>query len=173
MAYTTGNAIGSTDPRDLYDNAGNLDKLLNGPNPFYPDRLNQQRISWSGMEADFEAAQDGRTAEFQQFLINSAYVSLGNYAAGINFTAYNQYVAYSGQFYRPAPGTVPFTTSGTWAGDDETKLVLLGDNVLRSDLANAISDILGAAMIGYRGRTVRDRLDDIVNVLDYGADPTG
>ncbi|MBN5310461.1 hypothetical protein JY476_07080 [Serratia marcescens] len=48
--YNTGNELGSTDPRDLYDNAENLDKLLLGEQHNYPDRLNKLRVSWSGFE---------------------------------------------------------------------------------------------------------------------------
>ncbi|WP_142590515.1 SGNH/GDSL hydrolase family protein [Serratia marcescens] len=48
--YNTGNELGSVDPRDLYDNAENLDKLLLGEQHNYPDRLNKLRVSWSGFE---------------------------------------------------------------------------------------------------------------------------
>ncbi|MGP1101960.1 SGNH/GDSL hydrolase family protein [Serratia sp. CY68630] len=48
--YNTGNPVGSTDPRDLYDNTQNLDNLLLGDQHSYPDRLNTQRVTWSGIE---------------------------------------------------------------------------------------------------------------------------
>ncbi|MGV6475344.1 glycosyl hydrolase family 28-related protein [Azotobacter vinelandii] len=44
---------------------------------------------------------------------------------------------------------------------------------LALQLLNAIDPAKGAAMIGYRGRTVRDRLDDIINVKDFGAKGDG
>jgi hypothetical protein len=46
------------------------------------------------------------------------------------------------------------------------------------DLANVIDPLKGAALVGYKGRTVTERLGNTVNVLDShggipGADPTG
>ncbi|MFD1690697.1 hypothetical protein ACFSHR_01495 [Azotobacter chroococcum] len=126
MAYNTGNAIGSNDPRDLFDNAGNLDKLVNGPAQSYPDRLGVSRKSWAGMEADFQA-----------FLLASGYQFLGDYAAALTLTARNQIVRYSGEYYRAAAATeLPYTLTGTWA-TDAPFLVAMGDAVLRQDLSEA------------------------------------
>jgi hypothetical protein len=154
--YNTGNPIGSTDPRDLYDNASNFDEGMNTNSPTFTDRLGVLRKSWSGMEAEFDAAQAGRQTEFDAFLAASGYVSLGNYAAGINFTAYNQYVAFGGFFYRPASSTVPFTTTGTWVGGDEGLFVLMSeDAALRQDLATST----GAELVGFGvGATVAEAL---------------
>lgn len=46
-------------------------------------------------------------------------------------------------------------------------------NLLRTELADAIDPTKGAALIGYRGRSLDERLGDTVSVLDFGADPTG
>lgn len=51
-AYNTLNPVPSTDPRDLDDNATNLDLLVNGAGLEYPDRLGQPRKSYAGMEAE-------------------------------------------------------------------------------------------------------------------------
>lgn len=51
MTFNTGNPIGSTDARDMYDNAQNFDKLSAGTELSYPDRLGVPRKSWAGMEA--------------------------------------------------------------------------------------------------------------------------
>lgn len=161
MAYNTNNPVGSTDPRDLFDNAGNMDKFENGPNPFYPDRFGVQKLSRSGMienynnmidgqESAFNSAQSARDAEFAAFLANSGFVSLGNYASGLEFTRYNQYMARGGFFYRPAPSSLPFTTTGTWDGADENLFNLFSqDDVLRQDLANSTNPAKGAALVGY------------------------
>lgn len=161
MAYNTNNPVGSTDPRDLFDNAGNMDKFENGPNPFYPDRFGVQKLSRSGMienynamiegqESAFNAAQSARDTEFATFLANSGFVSLGNYASGIEFTRYNEYMARGGFFYRPAPSSIPFTTSGTWTGVDEDLFVLFSqDDVLRQDLANSTDPAKGAGIPSY------------------------
>lgn len=153
MAYNTNNPVGSTDPRDLYDNAENLDKLVNGADPFYADRLGKLRESWSGMENSFTNAQEGREtaftlsqadkeSRFQAFLVSSGYVSKGNYAANVVLAERNEYVAVNAAttgtspgLYRPnASATLPLTLTGTWA-TDSANLVLLGDDVLRQELA--------------------------------------
>lgn len=51
MAYNTGNALGSGDARDFKDNAEILDQLINDPvNLTRPDRLGNQRTTWTGIE---------------------------------------------------------------------------------------------------------------------------
>lgn len=54
--YNTGNPLGSSDPRDLFDNAKNLDSFVNGEALEYNDRLGNARRSWLSMETDFETA---------------------------------------------------------------------------------------------------------------------
>ncbi|AVL70874.1 hypothetical protein CEQ07_05250 [Oligella urethralis] len=49
--YKTGNKLGSTDPKDLYDNAENLDEALNNrTSDYWTDRLGVKRQTWSGIE---------------------------------------------------------------------------------------------------------------------------
>lgn len=124
MTYNTGNALGSTDPRDLYDNAENLDKLINGAAFTYPDRFGNSRRSWAGMDNDF-----------QDFLLNSGYEDVGTYGAGVTLTARNQIVLKDGEYYRAKASTaLPYVMTGTWATDDDY-LVSVGDAVLRQDIA--------------------------------------
>lgn len=135
MAYDTNNPVGSTDPRDLYDNAGNLDKFVNGDAPFYPDRLGKQRISWSGMEADFSNAQEGREAAFDQFLEASAFIWIGDYGAGLTFTSRSQYMVRDGNAYRLAVSTtIPYTSTGNWALEQTKFSLVNSDEILRQDL---------------------------------------
>ncbi|HHK4785783.1 hypothetical protein ACIUZ0_23470 [Pseudomonas aeruginosa] len=172
MTFNTGNNVPSTDPRDLYDNAENLDKLVNGVDPFYADRKGKLRQSWAGMENDFDTAQEGREntftlsqadkeSRFQAFLVSSGYVSKGDYAAGVVLAERNEYVAVSAAttgttagLYRPGPGaTLPLTLTGTWA-TDSTDLVLLGDDVLRQELAQHDGgDLVGWARTRLAGKT--------------------
>lgn len=56
--YNTGNPVPSIDPRDLDDNATNLDNLVNGVAAEYADRLGVMRKSYAGMEADIEELLD-------------------------------------------------------------------------------------------------------------------
>ncbi|MCJ0972672.1 hypothetical protein MST27_04740 [Pseudomonas sp. PS1] len=174
MTFNTRNNVPSTDPRDLYDNAENLDKLVNGGDPFYADRKGVLRQSWAGMENDFDTSQEGREnaftlsqadkeSRFQAFLVSSGYVSKGDYAAGVVLIERNEYVAVDAAttgttagLYRPGPGaTLPLTLTGTWA-TDETSLVLLGDDVLRQELAGPD----GAVMVGIAPGVTLDALFD-------------
>lgn len=51
--YNTRNPIGSTDPRDLYDNSQNLDELINARDKTVsPDRFGVKRKTWHGIEQE-------------------------------------------------------------------------------------------------------------------------
>lgn len=50
MTYNTGNAIGSTDPRDLFDNAESLDQAMNSGADTWTDRLGNVRVTQSAIE---------------------------------------------------------------------------------------------------------------------------
>ncbi len=48
--YKTGNPIGSTSPKDLYDNSQNMDEATNSLNKdYWDDRLGRKRLTWEGM----------------------------------------------------------------------------------------------------------------------------
>lgn len=47
--YNTGNPLGSTDPRDFFDNSQNLDNALNGTGDEWVDRLGNIRKSFNGL----------------------------------------------------------------------------------------------------------------------------
>ena len=155
--YNTGNPIGSTDPRDLYDNAQNMDNLGNGTAPSYPDRLGVERKSWAGMEQDFD-----------EFLASSGYQFLGDYSSSIEATAYNQIIREAGEFWRAAASaTLPYTTTG--AGMPEGgAFVSVGDAVLRQELAGNPADGLGAALVN--GSVIR--VTSIASMEAYSA-PVG
>lgn len=144
--YNTGNAVGSSDPRDLFDNAQNADNLENGAALQYPDRLGRLRKSRAGMEKAFD-----------DFLSASGYAFLGDYAAGIELTAYNQVIREAGEFWRAAASTeLPYNTTG--AGMPEGgAFVSVGDASLRQDLAGDPGDGLGAAMVNGTAKSVASR----------------
>lgn len=50
--YNTGNPLGSTDPKDLYDNAQNLDTAINSPELTWVDRLGNLRPTFQGAVSD-------------------------------------------------------------------------------------------------------------------------
>ncbi|BDR10669.1 hypothetical protein CTR2_R40070 [Comamonas thiooxydans] len=58
--YQTGNPLGSQDPRDLFDNAQNIDDAINSQtSEVWQDRLGRLRKTWRGIEqkAEFDIAQ--------------------------------------------------------------------------------------------------------------------
>ena len=147
--FNTGNPIGSVDPRDLYDNAENLDEAVNTrTDESWDDRFGVARKTWWGMEQDF-----------QQFLINSGYENIGDYAAGLEITARNQIFWRDGELYRAgAVLELPYTTTGDW-GDEEGMFVAVGDQALRQELA---SDT-GTDLIGYGDGTLSLALSELFN----------
>ena len=64
MAYNTGNPPGSSSPKDLIDNAEDLDYLMTGDGVSHPNRLGVSLKSWKGMEAEHNADQARRETEF-------------------------------------------------------------------------------------------------------------
>ena len=79
--------------------------------------------------------------EFDQFLLSSGYVFLGDYENGpFQFGARNQYIRYGNQYYRLNAATdVGFTTTGTDAtsfANDVTHFVLMDGDTLRQHLAS-------------------------------------
>ena len=54
--YNTGNAIGSTDARDLLDNAQALDEAINSTSQTYTDRRGVQRRTLPSLQAEFPNA---------------------------------------------------------------------------------------------------------------------
>lgn len=173
MAYNTGNPVGSNDPRDFFDDVVVLDNLELGSDPSYPDRLGRPRKSRSGMEAEFDASQAAHEQEFQDdqesradrfnlFIAASGYQDIGNYAAGLVISEYNQILRKDGEFYRLSPDVeVPYTLTGNWAAES-SKFVAVGDAALRQELATTG----GSGHVEYSGRTVQARLSEIPSAMD-------
>lgn len=176
MAYNTNNPIGSTDPRDLYDNAQNLDNFVNNRDlTSFNDRFGVPRKTLRGMETEFSAAQADRSTTFElsqstretsfsaeqvnrsdrfnTFISVSGYHLAGDYAAGITITEYNQIIRdSSGEFWRLSGSTqIPYTTTGSGLPEDD-KFAPLGDAVLRQDLDG--SPVIGKGALFVRGATV-------------------
>lgn len=64
MTYTTGNPLGSTDPRDLYDNAEALDRFVNSTDAAYTNRLSVSKPTLTDLVADANQA----LADVQAFI---------------------------------------------------------------------------------------------------------
>lgn len=158
--YNTGNAVGSADPRDLYDNAQNADYLETGPADQYPDRLGVMRRSRAGMGKAFD-----------DFLAASGYQDMGTYGAGIELTAYNQSFFVGGTAWRlAASSSLPYTTTG--AGMPEGgAFVDIGDAVLRQDLSLSPANGLGASLV--KGASIfLDSVADLRAIEDSPTDRT-
>lgn len=135
--YATGNPLGSTAVKDLYDNAQNLDDLVNGPALQYPDRFGVARKSYKGIETDALNALEQ---------VGYVYTGPVAYAAGITITLPNQIFEKDGEYYKIAPGvSLPYVTTGMW-GTESVNFRSVGDAALRRDLAgtDGVQNIAGA-----------------------------
>lgn len=120
MTFNTGNPIGSTDARDLSDNAENFDKALGTLDATWVDRLGVTRDSFEGR------------------LAKGSFYRVGTFAAGYTLTNMRQTLEYSGHEYSwagtfpkvVAAASTPETSGGIGAGAwvDRT------DTTLRSDI---------------------------------------
>lgn len=158
--YNTGNPIGSTAVKDLYDNAQNLDYAVNDlVKDTWVDRFGRNRTTLKGYDS-----------AFQRFLINSGYQNIGDYAAGLEITARNQVFRKDGELYRAAAMLdLPYTTTGDWILE-EPLFIAVGDAALRLELASAG----GAGRIGteqpYEGavaRTQAEKNAEIISRADF------
>ncbi|OVV60168.1 hypothetical protein BME68_14240, partial [Klebsiella pneumoniae] len=133
--------VPSTDIRNAVFAGAKLDEEVTGSGEYYTDRLGVNRLTNTGRNNQFNAAQADKEARFQQFLLSSGYVFLGDYEDGpFQFSARNQYIRYNNQYYRLNAATdVGFTTTGTDAtsfANDVTHFVLMDGDTLRQNLGS-------------------------------------
>ena len=174
MPYDTMNPVPSTDPRDLYDDAGIIDKYATSDAPFVPDRLGVLRRTWKGMEVDFTNAQEGRQAQFETQIGSMGYTWVADYGPGLLFTSRNQYMVRDGVPYAVANSTtLPYTTTGNWATEVSKFKAISADDILRADLADPDD---GANLIAYKqplaaavARTLMGKITEVVSLFDFGA----
>lgn len=137
--YNTLNPLGSTSPKDLFDNASNFDEAMNSASPSFYDRFSKRRETWAGMEKAFD-----------DFLLASGYEFIGDYDADgpLTITQQNQVFTKDGEYWRSSPTLVlPYITVNNWV-IDQPKFVSVGDAQLRQSLANSADPVQGAAMVG-------------------------
>ena len=170
--HATFNPIGSTSPKDLIDNAQNLDYLILGPAHSYPDRRAVGRLSWAGIEASFAAAQLDRANRFDAFIESSGYDVIGDYVSQpVTFTERNQLMLKDGELWKPkASVALPYVTTGVWASE-AASFVSVGDAALRQELAQTN----GGTKVGWiqKGagavsRNIDSKLDESpITIEDY------
>lgn len=134
--------VPSTDIRNAVFAGAKLDEEVTGSGEYYTDRLGVNRLTNTGRNNQFNAAQADKEARFQQFLLSSGYVFLGDYEDGpFQFSARNQYIRYDNQYYRLNAATdVGFMTTGTDAAsftNDVTHFVLMDGDTLRQNLGSS------------------------------------
>jgi len=120
MTYNTGNPIGSTDARDLADNAVNFDSAVNSLAGTWIDRLGVTRQTYEGVTQGL------------------MFFNVGDFATGYTLTNSRQTLTYSGHEYGWTgsfpkvipPSSTPAGTGGIGAG----AWVDRSDVTLRSDL---------------------------------------
>ncbi|MGV3817679.1 tail fiber/spike domain-containing protein [Citrobacter freundii] len=138
--YNTGNPLGSSAAKDLYDNAQNLDHLSNDQvNEKWPDRFGKERLTWHGIER-----------MSLQAIAGYGYITMDSFQAGANLTQANQvlrdqsdgeYYRWDGAFPKSVPvGSTPDSTGGIGSG----KWLSVGDAVLR----NQLYEIDGLKLVG-------------------------
>ena len=136
MTFNTGNPIGSTDARDLSDNAENFDKALGTLAATWTDRFGRTRDSFEGR------------------LAKGSFYRVGTFAAGYTLTNMRQTLEYNGHEYSWAgafpkvvsAGASPATSGGVGAGAwvDRT------DVTLRPELGyiDGLHDISVSVVVG-------------------------
>lgn len=164
--------VPSTDIRNAVFAGAKLDEEVTGTGEFYTDRLGVKRLTNTGRNNQFDAAQLDRANRFEQFLLSSGYVFLGDYEDGpFQFSARNQYIRYNNQYYRLNAATdVGFTTTGTDAtsfANDVTHFVLMDGDTLRQNLSSI--NLPGTSLvIGADGASVDQAIKFVTPLLKPG-----
>ncbi|SIT28051.1 right-handed parallel beta-helix repeat-containing protein [Achromobacter sp. MFA1 R4] len=166
----------ATDPislqqlRNASEDAIDLEHYVNDDAPaMIPTRLGGPKPNYAKFLADLNA-------QFQEFLLNSGYEDLGDYAAGLQVIARNQVFRKDGELWRASASLdLPYTTSGDWV-EEGALFVSVGDAALRQELANATDSGGGASLVsflqagtGAEERTALAKMRDSVSVKDFGA----
>ncbi|HIH3525282.1 TPA: hypothetical protein ACYQO4_002560 [Escherichia coli] len=171
--YNTGNPLGSSAAKDLYDNAQNFDHLSNDQsNELWPDRFGNPRLTWHGMEI-----------RYQEKLASMGWTLIDSFQDGANLTRADEALHWkrpdgNGEYYRwdgilpkdvPA-GSTPDSTGGTGQG----AWVAIGDASLRADLAKPTgAGLIGFGPTGFSTRIVEDVLTDCITNRSFGAKCNG
>jgi hypothetical protein len=133
--YNTGTPIGSTDARDLYNNAQTLDEIVNSSASSVTTRTGRSVLSIDGA---------------MQLL---GYEPAVAFAAGLSITRSTQSVLYSGLLYHARPDAIPFTTTGTFNAGQWTLR-----EITAADLASTASG-KGAGLAGYSWSAIPAAID--------------
>lgn len=159
--FNTGNAVPSTDGRDLSDNAETIDAIVNGTGTSTLSRLGKSLTTLKTLE--------------EQYVFTA--INNGVWAAGQTFTAVNQFMVFSGTAYKPKNSTtLPYAVGATPVGDANVEVVgnlstAQADAIYdkKSTLAEATAD---TTIVVGMSRRITDRSDGIFDVV-AGETPNG
>lgn len=165
--YNTGNQLGSSAAKDLYDNAQNLDHLSNDQsNETWPDRFGMPRLTWHGMEV-----------RYQEKLSSMGWILIDSFQGGANLTRNDEalrwklpdgngeYYRWDGEFPKYVPiGSTPDSTGGVgigaWlsvgsavlSGKDGSEMVGHGENTV-AEILYAIADVTKISTMQFTDKT--------------------
>lgn len=118
--YNTLNPLGSTSPKDLYDNASNFDEGMNSAAPSFHDRFGKRRETWAGMEkivSDFLEAIGFEPTHL-------VYID----GSPLTVLRPTQLIDRDGLTYKvKQPASFPVELTGTWATDSASLVELVLD----------------------------------------------
>ena len=166
--YNTRNPLGSPAPKDLFDNAQNLDHRENDrERETWPDRFGVQRLTWLGIERNAERQRSQIEQRFAHFLASSGYQDIGDYAPGLEITERNQIFWRDGELYRAGAAlALPYTATGMWS-EEGGLFVAVGDAALRQQLAEPIQG--GGELVGWQRRPLADAVLTVGSFLSAQA----
>lgn len=159
--------LGSTDPRVLYNNAGNEDLAVNDvSNEYWIDRppFNRRRKTLYGMEQDFLRV----LARVGYETTHLIYI----YGQSLQVDRPTQLIDYNGATYRiKLPATFPVMLSGTWATDAPLLTEVADSNFIAAIQGPEGDTIVGSTRPDGSVTTVGVRLDLVEQGTVYADDP--
>ncbi|HBT3845379.1 TPA: hypothetical protein MBH54_003557 [Klebsiella pneumoniae] len=163
--------VPSTDIRNAVFAGAKLDEEVTGIGEFYTDRLGVKRLTNTGRNNQFNAAQQDRESRFNSFIQSSGYEVVGDYTAGpLTLTEYNQLIRYNNELYKLTAATdIPYTTAGTtdetWNATDSLHFVSVGDAALRQNLAST-EEGMGADLVAWKRHSLVNQITNTSGILD-------
>lgn len=197
--YNTGNPVGSTDARDLYDNSQTLDQLVNGSGT-YSNRLGVQRRTLAKLEADFDAQLADAESDLNVYRAESAASAAEafGYLQAYRATSYGALASdpatdplgnpptVGDEYFNTTANLLKRWNGATWQASDintanlaaSSGSSLVGhDGGTVQDVLDAVTGANGSSRVGYTHpgtgaitKTVEHKLEEVVSVFDYMTD---
>ncbi|EPG1714846.1 glycosyl hydrolase family 28-related protein [Morganella morganii] len=172
----TQNAVPSEAPRDLKFNSGKIDEFVTSLEHEYKDRFGRSHLTIEGIKWMFDQLVERFKVDMNQAIIAAGYIPMDSFQQGAEITKRNEILRdeTTGEYYRwdgDLPKSVPVgSTPESVGGVGVGKWVGVGDASLRSELSSEN----GASLIGtIGGRSLADKLTELVSVRDFGAKGDG